>query len=75
MTAQTLPIYETAEKFTGLALMIHGTGDIVVPYTYSLSYKKIFRRGEVELLDGVDHGFHGNENRAAKIAADFLARR
>ena len=29
-----------AEKFTGNALMIHGTGDIVVPYTYSLSYKK-----------------------------------
>lgn len=73
-TAQTLPIYETAEKFTGAALMIHGTGDIVVPYTYSLSYKKNYRRGEVELLDGVDHSFHGNEQRAAKIAADFFAR-
>ncbi len=71
-TAQVLPIYETAEKFTGNALMIHGTGDIVVPYTYSLSYKKIYKRGEVELLDGVDHIFTGNEQRAAKIAADFL---
>lgn len=74
LTAQTLPIFETAEKFTNPALMIHGTGDIIVSYTYSLSYKKIFKRGEVELLDGVDHSFHGNEQPAAKIAAEFFAR-
>lgn len=75
LTAQVLPIYETAEKFTGAALMIHGTGDVVVPYTYSLSYKKIYKRGEIILLDGVDHSFHGNERRVAKLAADFFARK
>ena len=73
LTAQTLPIYETAEKFTGPALMIHGTGDVVVPYTYSLSYKKNYKRGEVKLLDGVNHSFVGEESRTAKIAADFFA--
>lgn len=73
VTAQTLPIYETAEQFTGPALMIHGTGDIVVPYTYSLSYKKNYKQGAVELLDGADHSFHGEEARAAQIAADFFA--
>ena len=72
-TAQTLPIYETAEKFTGNALMIHGTGDIVVPYTYSLSYNKNYKHGKVELLDGVDHSFHGAESRVAKIATNFFA--
>ncbi len=72
-TAQVLPIYETAEKFTGNALMIHGTGDVIVPYTYSLSYKKIYKRGAVELLDGVDHIFAGNQKRTAKIAADWFA--
>lgn len=72
-TAQTLPIYETAEKFTGSALMIHGTGDVVVPYTYSLSYKKVLKRGEVELLDGADHSFHSDESHVAKLAADFFA--
>ena len=55
--------------------MIHGTGDVIVPYTYSLSYKKVLKRGEVTLLDGVDHSFVGVENRAAKIAADFFARK
>lgn len=54
--------------------MIHGTGDIVVPYTYSLSYKKIFRHGEVELLERDDHSFSGDESRVAKIAADWFAR-
>ena len=72
-TAQTLPIYETAEKFHGKALMIHGTGDVVVPYTYSLSYKKVLKHGEVKLLDGVDHSFRGQERLTAKIAADWFA--
>ena len=73
LTAQTLPIYETAEKFTGPALMIHGTGDVIVPYTYSLSYKKNYKNSKVELLDGVNHSFVGEEKRTAKIAADFFA--
>lgn len=72
--AQTLPIFETAEKFTGNALMIHGTSDIVVPYTYSLRYKKIFKRGEVKLIENADHSFHGVELTVAGIAADFLSR-
>lgn len=73
-TAQTLPIFETAEKFTGSALMIHGTGDIVVPYTYSLSYRKIYKRGDIKLIENADHSFHGVELTVAGIAADFLAR-
>ena len=72
-TAQVLPIYETAKKFTGATLMIHGTGDVVVPYTYSLHYNEIYKRGQVELLGGADHSFHGDESRVAKIAADFFA--
>ena len=74
LTAQTLPIYETAEKFTGPVLMIHGTGDITVPYTCSLSYKKIYKRGLVMLLDKADHGFTGQEDRVARTCAEFFAR-
>ena len=74
LTAQTLPIFETAEKFTGSALMIHGTGDTRVAYTYSLSYKKIFKHGEVKLFERADHAFKGNESRTAQIAADWFAR-
>lgn len=72
LTAQTLPIFETAEKFTGPACMIHGTADRIVPYTYSLSYKKVYSDGEIHLIDGADHGFRGHEAEAAEIAATFL---
>ncbi|MBR4383502.1 MAG: alpha/beta hydrolase, partial [Selenomonadaceae bacterium] len=74
LTAQTLPIYETTEKFTGNALMIHGTGDTHTPYTYSLSYKKIYKHGEVELLDRVGHSFKGHESFVVKLASDWFVR-
>ena len=72
--AQTLPIYETAEKFTGKAFMIHGTGDVIVPYTYSLSYKKVLKNSEVEILEGFDHGFNQDVEKTAKLAAEWFAK-
>ena len=72
LTAQTLPIYETAGKFTGAALMIHGTGDATVHHIYSISYNNHYKHGEVKLLDGVDHGFVGVESRVAKLATKFF---
>ena len=71
--AQTLPIYETAEKFQGPALMIHGTGDIVVPYTFSLHYQHIYKNSRLELLTNFDHSFTQDVKRAAKIVADYFA--
>ena len=72
LTSQTLPIYETAEKFTGPACMIHGTADRIVPYTYSQRYAKIYANGELHLIEGADHGFTGFEDEAANIAVNFL---
>ncbi|MBQ7631071.1 MAG: alpha/beta hydrolase, partial [Selenomonadaceae bacterium] len=71
--AQTLPIYETAEKFQGPALMIHGTGDIVVPYTFSLHYQHIYKNSRLVLLTNFDHSFTQDVKRAAKIVADYFA--
>ena len=72
LTAQTLPIYETAAKYQGPALMVHGTNDVVVPYTYSISYQKIYPNGKLELLQKFDHGFNQDLNRATQIVADFF---
>ena len=63
LTSQTLPIYETAEKFTGPACMIHGTADRIVPYDAD---------GKLNLIEGADHGFRGFEEEAARIAVSFL---
>ena len=72
LTAQTLQIYETAEKYKGPALMVHGTGDIIVPYTYSLRYQKIYPNSKVELLPKFDHGFTQDVDKATQIVADFF---
>lgn len=71
-TAQTLPIYETASQYQGPAYMIHGTGDVIAPYTYSLRYQRIYFNGKVHLIDGEDHTFSHDTDGAAKDAADFF---
>ena len=75
LTAQTLPIYETAEKFQGPALIVHGTGDAIVPYGYGLRYHDIYKNSEICLLHGFDHGFNQDNEKAAKIVADFFAKK
>lgn len=57
VTAQTLPIYETALQYTGPVILVHGTADRVVPYTYSERYKNGYKNAELYLLPGVGHGF------------------
>ena len=72
-TAQTMPIYETAEKFQGPAFMIHGTGDTVVPYTCSLHYEHIYPKSELALLPAFDHSFTQDVKLAAKLVADYFS--
>ena len=43
VSAQTLLIYETALQYTGPVILVHGTADRVVPYTYSERYRILFR--------------------------------
>ena len=70
--ARNLPIYETAAQYQGPAFMIHGTGDVVVPYTYSLRYQRIYFQGQVKLVEGEDHGFSKNTKGATRVVADFF---
>ncbi len=72
-TAFTLPIYETARKYTGPVCLIHGTGDRVVPYTYSEHYHELYKNSTVHLLPKADHGFSQDLQEATNIAVDFLA--
>lgn len=74
LTGQTLPIYETTVKYQGPACLVHGTGDVIVPYTYSLHYHEIWPASELNLMERVDHNFTGHQEEAAKTAADFFAK-
>ena len=71
-TAFSLPIYETAEKYMGSALIVHGNGDRVVPYTYGERFHQIWPGSEYVLLEYFDHGFSQNIYRTTDIVSQYL---
>ncbi|MGN0225949.1 MAG: alpha/beta hydrolase [Prevotella sp.] len=72
-TAFSLPIYETAIKYQGPACIIHGTGDRIAPYDYGERYHYIWKRSELHIINGDDHGFSHNFELVICVAVDFLA--
>ena len=73
-TAFSLPIYETAAKYQGPALIIHGTGDRVVPYTYGERFHQIWDGSELAIIDKADHGFSQQIEQVAGKSAEFLSK-
>ena len=73
-TAFSLPIYETAANYHGPALIIHGNGDRIVPYTYGLRFHQQWKGSEYVLQEYFDHGFSQNIYRTADIVSNFLLR-
>ena len=71
-TAFSLPIYETAARYKGPALIVHGTGDRVVPYTYGLRFHQQWAGSDYEELEAFDHGFSQNIYRACEIVSSWL---
>ena len=71
-SAFSLPIYETAQKYQGPALIVHGTGDRIVPYTYGERYHQVWPQSQFTLLEGMDHGFTQNVYRVADLAVKFF---
>jgi len=73
-TAFTLPIYETAAHYHGPALVIHGTGDRIVPYTYGLRFHQQWAGSEYVEQEYFDHGFSQNVYRTTDYVFRFLLR-
>ena len=71
-TAFTLPIYETAAKYQGPALIVHGTADRVVPYTYGERFYQIWPNSQLVIQDYFDHGFSQNIYSSTDIVAEYL---
>lgn len=73
-TAFSLPIYETAAKYQGPALIIHGNGDRVVPYTYGERFHQLWKGSEYVLQEYFNHGFSQNIYRTTDYVSEFLIR-
>lgn len=74
-TAVTLPIYETAQKYEGPALILHGMDDRLVPYTYGERFHYVMKHSEIILIPGENHGFGANLPYAATTASRWLTDR
>ncbi|KRN01478.1 hypothetical protein FD13_GL001004 [Levilactobacillus senmaizukei DSM 21775 = NBRC 103853] len=73
-TAQLLPIYETAQNFTGPVCLIHGDDDQVVAYSASQRYDDIYQQSTLHLLPGANHRLDGAaRNDVLQLATDFIA--
>jgi pimeloyl-ACP methyl ester carboxylesterase len=68
-----LPIYETSAKYDGPALIIHGTGDRVVPYTYGERFHQIWPKSKLQIIDRADHGFSQQIEQVATSTAELLS--
>lgn len=72
MTAMNLPIYETAANYSGPVLILHGTHDRVVPYTYSERYHEKLLNSELRLISDENHTFSNTCDESALLVADWL---
>lgn len=73
-SAVNLPIYETALNYGGPVLVIHGTHDRIVPYTYGERYNQGYKNSSIKLIPGENHSFSVNTAEAALYASDWLIR-
>ncbi len=71
-SAIELPIYETSAKYNGPALIIQGTYDRIVPYTYAERYHREIKHSILKLIPGDDHGFSQTTPQTAQFVADWL---
>ncbi len=71
-TAIRLPIYETAAQYTGPALIVQGTHDQVVPYTYAERYNEKIAGSELKLIPDENHVFSRTREETSLLVADWL---
>lgn len=71
-TAIRLPIYETAANYSGPALIVQGTHDQIVPYTYAERYNEKIAHSELRMIPDENHSFTTTTKETALLVADWL---
>lgn len=71
-TAINLPIYETAANYDGPTLIVQGTHDQIVPYTYAERYHEKIRNSELKLVPNENHIFTKTQKETSMLVADWL---
>jgi len=58
-----MDIFKQISKYKKDVLIIHGTSDNIVPYSYSVKANESYKNSELKLIDGAGHGFNGSKFR------------
>ena len=74
LTAQKLPIYETAAKYKGGACVIAGGSDVVVPVKYGKRFHAVLPGSSFNLIQEEDHNFGHDHKSAVAIGAEYFIR-
>ncbi len=74
LTAQKLPIYETAAKYRGGACVIAGGSDVIVPVRYGKRFHAVLVGSSFHLLPEEDHNFGHDYKSSIAIGAEYLVR-
>lgn len=72
LEAQKLPIYETSALFRGRVCIIHGSGDKIVPLSYSERYAAAYENSSLHVIDGEGHFLSRKRKDIAGIASRFI---
>lgn len=72
LTAQTLPIYETAALYTGPVCICHGTVDHIVPFRYSERYAEGYADCRLTPVPGANHFYSFRRRRVDALLLAFL---
>ena len=76
-SVKRMNIYEEITGYTGHVLIVHGTGDQIVNYGYSLVADEVYRKHDahstLHLITGAGHGFKDeDEETACKILIEWI---
>lgn len=71
-TAIRLPIYETAANYEGPTLIVQGTHDQIVPYTYAERYNEKIKNSQLKLIPDENHTFTYTQKETSVLVADWL---
>ena len=65
--------YKGLSKFKGEVLLVHGTSDEAVPYSYSVKAAAEFPKGDLRLIDGMGHSLNGKDgSKAMSLVEEYL---
>lgn len=71
-TVQMIYVEEAIRKYHNRVLIIHGTKDEAVPFSYSVSTVNAYQDARLVAIEDVDHGYTGKVDEMYQAIRDFL---